>query len=159
MHPLPVSPVRAWNGLFGEAYAQVLEERSKIHNLVLEERVDGPIRRKRTRVTTKREIPSAFSKILGSGPLTYEIEEEFEDTRQLMRWRVIPARMADKITAEGTYSIGPGPNDSSVRRVVGEVRVAIPLLGGQIEKLVAKELEAGYERSTAFAREWLLANG
>lgn len=126
---------------------------------MLEERIDGACRWKRTRVTTKREIPAPFTKILGPGPLSYELEENFEDARCFMRWRVIPARVADKVTAEGTYSLAEGSGDTCLRHVVGDVRVAIPILGGQLEKLVARELEAGYERSTVFAREWLLANG
>jgi hypothetical protein len=74
-----------------------------------------------------------------------------------LSWTVEPRGVGRKVQANGTYEIRPA--DGGCERLVkGEIRVAIPLVGGKIEKVVADELRSSYERGATFALHWMQAH-
>jgi hypothetical protein len=67
-----------------------------------------------------------------------------------LRWQVIPMAMADKVTAEGTTTVVEREGTSH-RTVEGDIAVHLPLIGGQIEKVILREVQASYEQAAALA--------
>ena len=156
-HALPRSPEVAWAAMFGEKYEAAVSESGSLTRVVLDEGPRGALFFRRTRITSAQKLPGAMAAAIGQDQLTYVLEETRNDAGFTLDWRVIPAVMADKVKAAGTYTLVPAAGGCE-RLVRGEIVVSIPLLGGKIEKGIGDELQASYERSAAFARNWLLEN-
>ena len=161
IHELPATPARAFEILFSEAYEAAFAAHSghESARTLLEDRQEGPLRIRRYRIESGRELPALVAKAVGTSRLSYELQQTLDPNNQRMNWRVVPTVMADKVRAEGSYgfeSTGPG----TCRRIIrGQVTVGIVLVGKKIEDLIGRELEAGYAKSTEFARTYLESQG
>lgn len=156
VHELPRDADTAWRLLMSDDYEAASSASTKIDREVVESRVDGGVRVRRSRITSERELPGPIAKVVGAKALSYEMIETFDDANRTSTWEVIPSKLADRVTAKGTYVIEPGPKpDESVRRISGEVVVKVALVGKKIEDLIGNEVRASYDKSTAFARDYL----
>jgi uncharacterized protein YndB with AHSA1/START domain len=155
-HQLPGARERVWEILFSDEYRRAVTEWSKIDRKCTSSWEEGGRKHRRMEVTSQREIPAPIAKVIGSSHLSYEMIEAHDDENFTIHWKVIPSRLADRVRAEGKYSLIDGSvPETCVRHIVGEVVVSIPIVGSQIEKIISKELESSYERGTQFARDWL----
>jgi hypothetical protein len=156
-HAFEHSPERVWETLFSPDYEQAAASLSDITKEVVEEREEGVRSFRRTLCTSPRELPAMMRRAIGSDRLTYTLEEIRHNDTMTLQWRVIPTALGKKVRAEGSYRVIPALNGCE-RLVKGEVTVAIPLVGGKIERAIGGELKAGYETAWVFARKWLQEN-
>ena len=153
-HPFPVPAARAWQVFFSVEYEAALAGHTGMPRELLDETEQDGVRVRRQRVTAEKELPAIMATALGLRRLSYEVFERYLSDRMVMEWRVVPARLAEKIKAGGTYEVFDTPGGCE-RLVKGIIDVAIPLVGGKIEKAVADELKSSYERNYEFALQWL----
>jgi hypothetical protein len=91
------------------------------------------------------------ARALGSSTLSYEQENRFNPATGTLTWAVKIAMLGDRVLASGDTVITAAPGGS--RRVVnGEVTNSIPLIGGQIEKVIGGEFEKSMGRAVEIAR-------
>jgi hypothetical protein len=101
-----------------------------------------------------RDIPSVFAKLIDGRAFEY-FEEIEVDLRTLRgRWRIVPNVFAERVRASGTLDFEDA--GGQVRRVVrGEVKIAVPAIGGVVERFVAAEVARSYEVASSFTRTYL----
>lgn len=153
-HHFPVPAERAWNVFFSAVYEAALAAHTGMPRKLLDEYDQDGLCVRHQRVTADKELPTLMAGALGQRHLTYEVIERYHSDRLLMDWEVIPSRLPDKIKARGIYEAFDSPGGCE-RWVKGDIDVAIPLVGGKIEKAVSDELKASYERNYQFAVRWL----
>lgn len=155
VHDLPRDADTAWSLLMSDEY-EVAVGKGNMQREVLESRHEGGLAFTRSRITSDKELPGPIAKVVGAKALSYEFIERSDAETRTSTWEVIPSKLADRVTAKGTYRIDPGATpDTCVRRIAGEVTVQIALVGKKIEDLIGQEIRASYDRSTDFAREYL----
>lgn len=145
---------RVWAVLFDPAYIAASAGISDVERVVEQDERAGDRQRVRTRCTSPRELPAPMRRAIKADKLVYHLEEVRDHAAFSLQWRVVPAAMARKVRAEGSFELRPTPTGCE-RLVKGEVRVAIPLIGGKIEAAIGKELRAGYDKAADLTRRWL----
>jgi hypothetical protein len=154
-HSLPCSTARFWSLDWDDGFDEMLRRHTSVRRELLAESVDGPVRIRRIRLTADRELPGPVAAALGSRTLTYEQENRFDATRGEMRWTVLPGPLGVRLKASGRFRAEDDGPEATVMRVDGEILVAIPLLGGTVERLVVAEIEKSYARLAETVREAL----
>ncbi len=155
VHDLPRDPVTAWSLLMSDEYEAAVGKGS-MQREVLESRDEGGVTFTRSRITSDKELPGPIAKVVGAKALSYEFIERSDPKTRTSTWEVIPSKLADRVTAKGTYKLEPGASaDTCVRRIEGEVVVKIAIVGKKIEDIIGQEIRASYDKSTDFAREYL----
>ena len=155
-HDLPAGITDAWRLLQDDAYRQAQRAHTDTTGEVIsEENCPDGTRLRRTRVTLGRDLPKVATNLLGERRLAYTLEENIDDARHRIRWKVIVDRVASKVRAEGTFSLEPIDDNTCLRVVTGEIKVSVPLIGSRIEKGIAEDLTRSYESTAHFARQWL----
>lgn len=109
---------------------------------------------RRLRFTQKVDAPAPVRKLFGE-TTTMEEEGTFDAASGRWRYRMIPGKMADKLSIEGTTWLEPGDGRSVSR--VSEVDFAVRIfgVGGLVEKYIAKQTAESMERQTRFTRAYI----
>lgn len=149
---LSFDPVTAWEIFESDEFGQRLEQATDLVCTVLSESTDGPLKKRKLKYVSKRELPTMVGKALGSKNLTYEQHNTFDPAKSELRWEVFLPVMQDRVTVNGVTTIKEAPGGS--RRVVdGTIEVRVRLVGGQIEKAVVAEFERSMQRAVDLARQ------
>ena len=146
-----------WSAFGDEFEALLDQEQSNIQRKILSDLINGPCRTRLAHIDLTDPLPPMLARALGSDGLGYTLEERIFADDLMMRWAVTPDRLADRIQAAGDYQLVDSPGGST-RIVRGEVKADIPLVGRKIEKLIASELQASYDRGAALATRWIQEN-
>ncbi len=152
-HHFAFPPERVWGVFFDPTYEAALSASSELDREVLETGVREGRRFRRSKLTSRKEIPPAMAAFTGPR-LSYELLEVYDDPHTRLSWKVIPGAAADKVKAEGTWALVPAPGGCE-RVVKGEVQVRVPLVGGKIEEKIKEQLQASYDKAAVFARQWM----
>ncbi len=153
-HSFPHDPQATWEALMDEAYESASNAAGDLDREVLSETMDGTTRVKRTKVTSRKDLPGFMAKALGAKRLSYVLEERYPEGSRVMRWNVTPTVVADKVECSGTFEVRPD-GAGCERLVKGRIKVNIRFIGGKIEDAIGAELRASYKRSADFAQSWL----
>ena len=150
-------PEEYWTKSDSRELSRLIDEASGVERTLLsEERGDGKTTRE-YRVTQTKDLPPAAQKMMRTQRLSYNQTQAYDDASLSMRWSVNPEIFPGKVKIEGTVEVVP--NGTGCERVVrGEINVAIPLVGGKIEKHVVNDLKRSYERAGRVTAEWLKEN-
>lgn len=153
-HTFPHDPQAVWEELLTEAYEAASNAQGDLDRQVLgvEER-DGE-RIKRTRITSRKELPGFMAKAIGASRLSYDLEERYPASGRVMHWTVRPLVVPDKVDCSGTFEVREVPGGCE-RLVKGRISVNIRFIGSKIEDAIGAELRASYARSADFAEKWL----
>lgn len=148
---LPGDPALVWDVFEGAEFQSRLDAQTGLRTEVIETRQEGPVQVRRLRYTSKTELPAMAARALGSSTLSYEQENRFNPSTGTLTWVVKIAMLGDRVKASGDTVITAAAGGS--RRVVnGEVTISIPLIGGQIEKVIGGEFEKSMGRAVEIAR-------
>jgi hypothetical protein len=153
-HRFPVSPRAYWDGTRDPDLDQRMADAGEIDVQVLERRRDGPRLLERLRVSPRKELPGLAQRALGTARFTYVQVVESDDDRMGTTWQVLPDVLPDKVTCRGTARVVDAPGGCE-RIIDGEITVAVPLVGGSIEKVVLEQLEKSYDRAAEVIRRHL----
>jgi hypothetical protein len=118
---------------------------------------DEPTERvRRVRTQPKGDAPLPVRKLLGD-PVSIE-EGRFDKATQQWSFRIIPHKLADKITIAGDVRLEP--TATGVDRVTSvRIDVSIFGVGGIFESFIEKQIRDNYEKSAGFMNRYLAANG
>lgn len=158
-HEFDCDVERYWKTFFDEEYNRALYQELDIRERTVVERHEedsGNVIHRLIRIVPSAEMPAVVQKVVG-GPIAYVEKSTWRKAKSelYVRIELDAGSMRDKFKLSGTYSVAPiGPN--RVRRdFSATLHVAIPLLGGQIEKFVAESIRKNYETTAAFTHRWL----
>jgi hypothetical protein len=112
------------------------------------------------RVATQREVeaagvPDFVKKVVGERQTIVQSEEwsgPGDDGSRTSTWTVVTKGTPATVT--GTSILRPD-SDGTTISIVGEIKVAVPLIGGKIEGSVVPVFEAQARGEMEFGQEWL----
>lgn len=153
-HPFPVSPQAYWDGTRDPALDAKILAAGDVDIEVLERTRNGVLSRERVRVSPRRELPALAQKALGAARFSYVQIVDGNDDTMTTSWKVVSDLISDKVSCSGTSRVIATPAGCE-RIIEGEIKVAIPLVGGTIEKVVFEQIEKSYERAADVIRRHL----
>jgi Protein of unknown function (DUF2505) len=156
-HAYDCTPERFWQMYWDDGFDAMLRSSSGVTRELIAERTEGDVVIRRLRFVPDRELPGAVASILGSKKLVYEQENRWDRARSTLHWQVLPSFLPGKLSAAGQFVVQATPSGCE-QLITGEIKVSVPLMGGQIERAIVGEIEGSYLKTAAAGREWLRNN-
>jgi hypothetical protein len=146
-----------WEVFFDEEYTREMYSHLKIkeREVQLCEETDREIRR-RIKLVPERDLPGALKSIL-KGDLGYIEHNVFHKGQDSMDVRIEPTLMKDRFKMNGVFRVVTLRPGRIRREFVGTIEVGVPLLGGQIEKLVMSDVQKSYDAAAKVTSRWVAA--
>jgi hypothetical protein len=117
----------------------------KERTVLLFEEDDKEIRRK-IKIMPERDLPGALKSVL-RGDLGYIEHNVYHKGQNVMDVRIEPTLMKDRFKMSAVFRVVPLGSARVRREFVGSIDVSVPLLGGQIEKLVMADVRKSYDQA------------
>ncbi|NVM23876.1 MAG: DUF2505 family protein [Desulfobacterales bacterium] len=100
----------------------------------------------------------AANKVLGGGEIVYEeIQQTHLDSFE-MRWRLRPAVLTEKFHASGILRLTPIDGIRCLRIMEGRIHIRLFGLGGQLERLAAKQAKRTSDEFCQVVAKWKSEN-
>lgn len=115
---------------------------------------NGGFRSRTMRVTPKLDLPAPVAKFLGPR-LGYTEHGRFEVATQTWSYDLILSVFSDRIRMGGSMTMAPDGPDRCKRVSKLHCEVKVFGLGGLIERAAEKNMRDGWEKATAWTRQWL----
>jgi hypothetical protein len=109
---------------------------------------------RRLRFTQKIDAPGPVRKLFGE-TTTMEEDGKFDAPSGRFSYRMVPDKMADKITISGTTWLEPAGDHKVVRVSELDFGVRIFGVGTLVEKFMAKQTVESMERQARFTRAYI----
>jgi hypothetical protein len=153
---LPTTVDEHWRIYFDDAFERglYLEGMRFPTYELLEHHDSAEALHRKIRVIPRLDAPAAVTKILGAR-FAYVEDGTFDKGTRILRSRVIPSVMPDRIHADFTVTAEPAGEGRCRRTVVTTVDVRIFGVGGVIESVFEKSMREGWRDSATFMTEWL----
>ena len=156
-HPFHCDAARYWSTFFSDEYNRALDEKLRMKRTVVERSEDAAWIKRLIRFELQaRELPALVKRIAGDR-IGYEERTVYRRAQSVMDLMIVPSipALRGKFEMSGTFRVLPDRAGTVRREIRANVTVRVPLLGGQLERLVAEELRKSYEAGAAFTRTWL----
>ena len=157
-HTFPVTPDEFWAMFWDEEFERRNAQSATVLRELISERTDGQVRVQRWRYTSTRPVPAPMAKILGIDRISYEQDNRYDPVAKTLTWKVIPMAMADKVTAEGTFTVRPIGTTDCERIVSGTIEVRVMFVGSKVESMILDAVTSAYETGAAqvqaFIPDW-----
>lgn len=150
-HTFPCTPAEYWAIVTAPDYDEALKTNTDVDLTVLSREDRGGKLHERLRVSPRKELPGLVQKAVGAPRLSYVQELVSDPADYSITWKVLSDVLPDKVTCSGKTTVRPA-GDGCVREIKGDVRVALPFVGGTIEKHIVAEISASYERAADVVR-------
>ena len=112
---------------------------------LIEARDEGPVRRWRFRVHSDEDVPAAARAVLRPEMLAWVEESSYDARTHTFAWRIVPDHFRAIAHAHGTAAVAAEGERAVRRRIEGDVRIAVPLLGARIEAMIVARLRRSYD--------------
>lgn len=122
---------------------------------------DGTIEIANTQDLRRGALPGAIAKALPSNFVLHrrEIWRPVDATRLVGDIRVDASGVRGWATGDASVTAaGPDESAGSTLRFTGSVEVAVPVIGGQIEKFIAAEIAREIPGVSSYTDEWIAKN-
>ncbi len=102
------------------------------------------------------EMPKALAKVVGDN-LGFREEGVFDKKSKRYTFRIIPNRLADKLTIEGEIYVQARGDERCERFVELTVKASVFGVGSMLEKRIIADTQESYDKGFAFACRYLAA--
>ena len=156
-HDFPCDAERYWRTFFSDEYNRALDERMHMTRTVLERTEDERGIRRLIRFDLgARDLPALVKRVAGDR-IGYEERTFWRRADSVMDLEIAPSipALRGKFEMTGVFRVFSDRAGTVRREIRANVVVRVPLLGGQLERLVAEELRKSYDGSAAFTMRWL----
>ncbi|MEZ5141398.1 MAG: DUF2505 domain-containing protein [Acidimicrobiales bacterium] len=107
---------------------------------VLEHRAEGDRVLLRVRYTFTASLPAAATAVIDPAKLTWVDETWFDLVRGTATTRLLPDHYPDKMQASASATFVAEAQGDTVRRISGDLRVRVLLVGGKVEQAIVSGL-------------------
>jgi hypothetical protein len=158
-HSFDCTPDEFWNLFWDPSYDKALQQKTgeAVKRELLEEKDVNGKRFLRYRFTPKKTLPPPVAALAGTDRLIYEQENVFDRASGLLTWKVKPAIVPDKITAQGEFKVTPRAGGGCERVVDGTIEVRVTFIGGKIEEAIVNDVKGAYEVATTVMQDLIKA--
>jgi len=101
--------------------------------VVLDHSTDGSHVHLRLHQRFTGELPAAALAVVDPAKLSWVEEIHFDLSRAAATTRLMPDHYADRLTCSGRYTFVASAAGHTVRRLEGDLKVRVPLVGGKVE--------------------------
>ncbi len=155
VHRFACDPKTFWEIFFSEEYQKDMYSGLGIkERIVLKYEEDDKEIRRQIKIMPERDLPGAIKSVV-KGDLGYIEHNVFHKGQDSMDVRIEPTLMKDRFTMNGVFRVVPEGPGKIRREFVGTIKVAIPLLGGQIEKIVMGDVQKSYDAAAKVTERWV----
>ncbi len=148
----PCTPAQMWEILHCDEFEQLLHERSGVTRETLrDETIDG-VRYIEQSIITDKEIPGPMRRAAGMDFITYVQISEINFATNVMKWRVIPPTLKDRINISGETRARATATGCD-RIIDGVVEIKVPLLGRKMERALVEGTLETYQFAGDAARQ------
>lgn len=109
---------------------------------------------RRTRCVLDVEISGVARSFLGDAKPSWIEEAVWDPESYRWAWTVQPEVAKELLEASGTIDL-ESVGTQTHRRVIGSVKVSVPLYGGRVEGWIVDGIQRAYEEEARLLREWL----
>jgi hypothetical protein len=154
-HEFDCDPKTFWDIFFSEEYNRELYADLKIkERQVLKNEEDDREIRRQIKIVPERDLPGAIKSLI-KGDLGYIEHNVYHKGQDSMDVRIEPTLMKDRFKMDGVFRVVPVRPGRIRREFVGQLSVSVPLLGGQIEKLVMGDVTKSYDEAARVTQRWI----
>jgi hypothetical protein len=118
-----------------------------------QEEEDGLIVRK-VRCILDIEVNGMVRKFIGDADPAWIEVGKWDAEASTWTWHIEPEAAADMLQADGRTQL-LSSDRGTIRKVVGTVKVRVPLYGGKVESWIIDGLERAYDEEAVHLEEWL----
>lgn len=119
----------------------------------LVEQPDGRVIRE-VRCVLALDVSGVARSMLGDADPAWIQHEAWSASRTHCDWVIHPEVAAELLSSAGTIDIA-GSGSSSTRRIVGDVKVRVPLYGGKVERWIVDGITRAYDEEAERVTAWL----
>jgi hypothetical protein len=153
-HLRRVTPFRCAELFFDARFAQATNAVASVKSLEeMERREDGARLHRRIRVVPDRAVPAPLAALLREDVAFIE-DSVFDRDALTVEWRCKSSVWSDRLDLSGTTTFRT-EGDGVERRIVGELHVRAPGVGGMIERLLVSDMKATHGRIALLAQRWI----
>lgn len=122
---------------------------------LLDHHDDGAVVTQRSRYRYDGPLPPAAGRFIDAARLSWVHESRFDRTTMTGAFTIHPDHYADRLRASGGEAVTPSTGGGSVRTVHGDLRVAVPLVAGRVERAIVDGLRSRLTEEVDALRSWL----
>src|SRR5690625_4841246 len=143
-------PRLLWEIFDDPEFERRLEEETGVRREGLEVREEGGISIKRLRCISLKEMPAMMKKALGVEQFEFEQENRFDAAAGLLTWTITTPFLTDRVEAGGTTRVKETAG-GCLRTIEGKIEIRLPIVGKQMEKRLAQNVEESYQKAAEIA--------
>jgi Protein of unknown function (DUF2505) len=114
---------------------------------------DGQVRR-RVRCVLDIDVSGTARKFIGNADPAWIEHAIWNPGERRWDWTIEPLAADDLLKASGRIELGPS-EAGTLRTVLGEVKVSVPIVGGKVEGWIVDGLERAYDEEARVLGKWL----
>lgn len=119
-----------------------------------QEEASGGLIVRRIRCVLDMEVSGMAKTFLGDAKPSWIEEAVWHPDDYRWEWTVIPEVAKELLEASGTIAL-ESVGTQTHRRVLGSVKVSVPIYGGRVEGRIVDGIKRAYEEEARRLREWL----
>ncbi len=156
-HLIDIAPDQFFEDLFfNEDYnAEMYRTLDFKERTVLEKEDRGDTIYRRVRQVPNRTIPGAIQKVIRVERIEYNETSTYNKRTGRVTIEIQPGIMPDRIKSKGELWVEPAGPGRCTRRFVLDIEVKMFGIGGLMEKEIAKDVTASYDKSAAFTNRYI----
>lgn len=153
------SPAAVLRALTDPVYVARLGELPQVADpALLEQHRDGDRLTQRVRYRFAGDLPRAVTKVLDPARLVWVEETTYDLAASVGRFRIAPEHYADRLRCSGDVHLD-ADGGGTRRRVVADLVVRYPVVGGRVERAIASGLEEHLAAEVALVADHLAGAG
>ena len=155
LHEFDVDLERLADALLDAEFQETLHDITALSDReVLSQEEEGGLIVRRVRCVLDIDVDGIARKFIGdSDPAWIEVGE-WHPENAVWRWHIEPEAAADLLQASGETHLIESKN-GTIRKVIGTVKVKVPLYGGRVEGWIIDGLERAYDEEAERLEKWL----
>lgn len=156
---LPAPPAAVVAVLVDPAFVDRLDRLPRLGRpRLLDHHREGDMVRRRVRYAFTGDVPAAARRVVDPARLTWVETSTVDVAAHRAGWTVQADHYPRLLRASGTWSVQPADDGGAVRVIEGDVRVAVPLVGGKVEAAIVDGFAEHARAEEAAVVEWLASN-
>ncbi len=155
VHEFDIDPAGYWKIFLSPEFNKEMFGELKMKEYKVEKLEDDGKRMHRVqKLEPSTPIPGFLQSVVKS--TGYTEVDDLDYSKNVMHVKIETQMFKDRFHMEGDYIVSPLDGGKRCRREFkGEVKVAMPLIGGRVEKYMMEQLRDSYDIAARVTRRWI----